>query len=188
MSITNVKTAEKYRPTHARTMIEKIVVNAGIGRASQQPGFEEKGLVQIMRDMEILSGQHPQVRRSKKSIAGFKMREGQIVGLRATLRHRKMVDFLERLIRIVLPRVHDFRGINLGSVDEGGTLNIGFREQFVFPEVNPEDSPLTFSLGINVVAKKKNKAAAIEMFRAMGMPLTAEVQVAPRKRKSRKSK
>jgi large subunit ribosomal protein L5 len=173
-----------------RAVVEKIVVNAGVGRASQQPGFEEKGLVQIMRDFELLAGQHPQVRRSKRSIAGFKMREGQIVGVRATLRHRKMVDFLERLIRIVLPRVHDFRGVNLGSVDAGGTLNVGFQEQFVFPEVNPENSPLTFSLGINIVPRRKNRAAAIEAYRALGLPLTTEPAAVKRaaRKKSRGKK
>ena len=172
-----------------RVAIEKIVVNAGVGRASQQPGFEEKGLVQIIRDVELLAGQHPQVRRSKKSIAGFKMREGQIVGLRATLRHRKMVDFLQRLVRIVLPRVHDFRGVDLGSVDAGGTLNIGFREQFVFPEVNAEESPLTFSLGVNVVPRRKDREAAIAAYRALGVPLTVEpVKKASKRKKTRGKK
>jgi large subunit ribosomal protein L5 len=85
-----------------------------------------------------------------------------------------MVDFLERLIRIVLPRVHDFRGVDLGSVDAGGALNIGFREQFVFPEVNPEESPVTFSLGINLVPRRKNKAEAVKAYRALGLPLTEE--------------
>lgn len=188
MSTAQVKQSETNRGAEARKIIEKIVVNAGVGRASQLPGFEEKGLVQIMRDLELLVGQHPQVRRSKKSIAGFKMREGQIVGIRATLRDKKMVDFFERLVRIVLPRVHDFRGVNLGSVDAGGTLNIGFREQFVFPEVNPEESPLTFSLGVNLVPRRKNRAAAIEAYRAMGVPLTTEVQSSKGKIKGKRER
>lgn len=188
MSTSDVKQSEKGRSAAARKMLEKIVVNAGVGRVGQQPGFEEKGLVQIMRDLELLAGQHPQVRKSKKSIAGFKMREGQIVGVRATLRGRKMVDFFERLVRMVLPRVHDFRGVDLGSVDTGGTLNIGFLEQFVFPEVNPEDSPLTFSLGVNLVPRRKNRATAIEAYRAMGVPLTVEAQVSKKKSRKKKSK
>lgn len=188
MSTAQVKQSEKNRDVESRKMLEKIVVNAGVGRAGQQPGFEEKGLVQVMRDLELLVGQHPQVRRSKKSIAGFKMREGQIVGVRATLRGAKMVDFFERLVRIVLPRVHDFRGVDLGAVDAGGALNIGFREQFVFPEVNPEDSPLTFSLGVNLVPRRKNREAAILAYRAMGVPLTAEALVASKKKRGKKSK
>lgn len=187
MSTAQVKQSEKDRGIEASKTIEKIVVNAGVGRAGQQPGFEEKGLAQIMRDLELLAGQHPQIRRSKKSIAGFKMREGQIVGVRVTLRGAKMVDFFERLVRIVLPRVHDFRGVDLGSVDAGGTLNIGFREQFVFPEVNPEESPLIFSLGVNIVPRRKDKEAALMAYRAMGVPLTVEAKVA-KKKAARKSK
>ena len=93
MPTPNSKTSEAASQAQARKVIEKIVVNAGVGRAAQHPTFEEIWLVQIMRDMELLVGQHPQVRRSKRSIAGFKMREGQIVGLRVTLRDRKMAGF-----------------------------------------------------------------------------------------------
>jgi large subunit ribosomal protein L5 len=154
-----------------RDFLEKIVVNAGIGRLSQQQSFEEKILPQISRDTALLCGQKPQVRRARKSIAGFKTRQGQIVGLRATLRGRKMVDFFERLIKIVLPRVRDFRGLASKLVDAGGALNIGFKEQFVFPEIEPEESPFTFSLGINIVPRKKNREAAIEAYRRLGVPL-----------------
>ena len=151
--------------------LEKIVVNVGIGRLSQQPNFEEKILPQVSRDMALLSGQKPQVRRARKSIAGFKLRQGQIVGLRATLRGRKMVDFFERLIKIVLPRVRDFRGLDSKAVDAGGAFNISFKEQFVFPEIEPEESLFIFSLGLNIVPQKKNREAAIETYRRLGVPL-----------------
>ncbi len=151
--------------------LEKIVVNAGVGRASGQPGFEEKALPQIQRDLSLVAGQLPQVRKARKSIAGFKMRQGQVVGVRVTLRGKRMVDFFERLTRIVLPRVRDFSGINADSIDAGGALHIGFREQFVFPEINPEESPFSFSLGINIVPKKKRREAAIEIYRKFGVPL-----------------
>ncbi|MEK7195406.1 MAG: 50S ribosomal protein L5 [Patescibacteria group bacterium] len=151
--------------------LEKIVINAGIGRLSATPNFEEKTLPQISRDMAILSGQKPQTRRARKSIAGFKVREGQIVGLKVTLRKRKMVDFFERLIKIVLPRVRDFHGIKLDSVDMGGILSIGIREQFVFPETTPEESPVSFSLGINMVPRTKNRQKALEVLRGLGVPL-----------------
>jgi len=151
--------------------LEKIVINAGVGRLSAQPNFEDKALLQISRDLADLSGQKPQLRRAKKSVAGFKIREGQIVGLRVTLRRRRMVDFFSRLIKIVLPRVRDFRGLDLKNVDAAGVLNIGLREQFVFHEINPEQSPLSFSLGINIVPRKKNREKAIELFRELGVPL-----------------
>jgi large subunit ribosomal protein L5 len=154
-----------------RSVIEKIVVNAGIGRLSQQGGFEEKLLPQVMRDLAAITGQRPEVRRARRSIAGFKIREGQVVGLRVTLRGRRMVDFFERLTTIVLPRVRDFRGVDPASaVDAGGSLNIGFREQLAFPEVNPEEASLIFPLGVTVVPIKKRRAAALEAYPALGIP------------------
>lgn len=169
----NIKMAtatHKKEDNQIRQNIEKIIVNAGVGRLSQQANFEDKVLPQVTRDLAILSGQKPQVSRAKKSVAGFKMREGQIVGLRTTLRGRKMVDFLERLVRIVLPRVHDFQGLQTDSVDKGGVLNVGFREQAVFPEINLEESPVSFSLGVNIVPKNKNREKALETYGAMGFP------------------
>ncbi len=154
-----------------RDFLEKIVVNAGIGRLSQQPTFEEKILPHVIRNTAILSGQRPQIRRAHKSIAGFKIREGQIVGLRTTLRRRKMVDFFERLITMVLPRVRDFSGLDLHAIDAHGTLHIGFKEQFVFPEVDAEESPFVFSFGVNIVPRRRGREAAIEAYRRFGTPL-----------------
>lgn len=178
----------KERTRDIRNTIEKIVINAGVGRASQQPGFEEKGLKEIERDLAAIAGQEPQIRPAKKSIAGFKIRQGQIVGLKVTLRDQKMVDFFERLITIVMPRVHDFRGINLSAIDAGGTLNIGFREQFVFPEINPEESPLSFSLGVNVVPREKGREAAVEAYRKLGMPLKVSDEAGDAPKKGRRKK
>lgn len=156
----------------AKVFLEKIVLNAGVGRASTtQPNFEEKVLTQITKDLSAIAGQKPQVRRAKKSIAGFKMREGQIVGLRTTLRGRKMIDFFERMNSIVFPRVRDFNGLNVTNIDDHGILNIGFKEQYVFPEINPEESTFTFPLGVNVVPKAKNKTTALEEFRRLGVPM-----------------
>src|SRR5579863_1277040 len=91
-----------------RRFFEKIVVDVGVGRLSQTPNFEEKALVQVMKDLAAMTGQKAEIRKAKKSIAGFKIRENQIVGLKITLRREKMVDFFDRLITIVLPRVRDF--------------------------------------------------------------------------------
>lgn len=153
-----------------RAVLDKVIVNAGIGRASQSPNFEEKVLPQLIKDISAIAGQKPQIRRARKSIAGFKIREGQVVGLKITLRHKKMVDFLTRLLTIVLPRVRDFSGVSLDSVDKGGVLNVGFRDQFVFPEINPEESSFIFSLGVNLVPRRHNRAASIESYRGMGIP------------------
>ena len=157
-----------------RALLEKAVVDAGVGRLSQQPNFEEKILPQVMRDIAAITGQQPQIRRAKESIAGFKIREGQIVGLRVTLRGAKMVDFFERLITIVLPRVRDFNGLERSAIDQGGTLNVGVRDQLVFPEISPEKSPVTFSLGASMVPKKKDHEKSLAAFLELGVPLKKE--------------
>jgi len=151
--------------------LEKIVIDVGVGRLSAQPNFQEKMLPNILRDLSAMSGQKAQIRLSKKSIAGFKMREGQVVGLKTTLRRKKMVDFFDRLIRIVLPRVRDFGGISPESIDEHGVLNIGIRDHLVFPEINPEQSPTSFSLGVTLVPWARARDAATLKFRNFGVPL-----------------
>ena len=169
-----------------RAFLEKIVVDAGVGRLGQQPSFEEKVLPQINRDIAAITGQKPQVRRAKKSIAGFKLREGQIVGLRVTLRKAKMVDFFERLITIVLPRVRDFSGLDAETVDKGGVLSLGIREHMVFPEIFPEQSPVSFSLGISIVPKIKNRERSLEEFKRLGVPLKKNQKLkSPSSRKKR---
>ncbi|KKR88867.1 MAG: 50S ribosomal protein L5 [Candidatus Wolfebacteria bacterium GW2011_GWA2_42_10] len=150
--------------------LEKIVVNIGIGRLSQQPNFEEKLLPEIIKDLTSITGQKPAPTPAKKSIAGFKIRKGQIVGLKITLRRRRMRDFLEKLINIVFPRVKDFRGIDLKSVDEKGNLTVGFKEHVVFPEINIETSKVDFGLEINIVSNAGTKEEAIELYKLLGIP------------------
>jgi large subunit ribosomal protein L5 len=157
-----------------RSFLEKIVIDAGVGRLSQTANFEEKALVQVRRDLAAMTGQASQIRRATKSIAGFKIREGQIVGLRVTLRKEKMVDFFERLVTIVLPRVRDFNGLERSNVDQGGTLNLGIREHLVFPEVSPEESPVIFSIGVSVVPRMKNHDVSLAEFLKLGVPLKKE--------------
>jgi large subunit ribosomal protein L5 len=157
-----------------RAFIEKVVIDAGVGRLGQQPNFEEKILPQVMRDIASVAGQAPQVRRAKESISGFKLREGQIVGLRVTLRREKAVDFFERLITIVLPRVRDFNGLEHSAIDQGGTLNVGVRDHLVFPEISPEKSPISFSIGASIVPKVRNRVKSVEAFKKFGVPMKKE--------------
>lgn len=166
-----------------RAFIEKVVIDAGVGRLGQQPNFEEKILPQVLRDIAAVTGQQPQLRRAKESIAGFKLREGQIVGLRVTLRQEKAVDFFERLITIVLPRVRDFSGLEHSAIDQGGTLNVGVRDHLVFPEISPESSPITFSIGVSIVPKVRNRAKSIEKFAAFGVPMKKGEEVTKKKRR-----
>jgi len=120
--------------------------------------------------MALITGQKPSRTIARKSIAGFKLREGQIVGLKVTLRHARMHDFLNRLIGIVLPRVRDFGGIDPKNIDANGNLSLGLRDVSVFPEVNPETSKVDFGLEVSIVSTTKNRNDAIEFYRSLGIP------------------
>ena len=153
------------------SQIEKVVVNTGLGRFSSNPNFE-KTLPEIINEMATLTGQKPSPRPSTQSISGFKVRAGAIIGLKTTLRKKRMADFLTRVIKIVLPRIRDFRGLNLKNVDQKGNLNIGIKEHSVFPEINLEQSKANFGLQITVVPKNiKNREGAIKLYRDLGIPL-----------------
>lgn len=171
---------------NSKNLLSKVVVNVGVGKASGQPNFD-KILPQVIRDISAITGQKPKECRAKKSIAGFKLREGQVVGVVTTLRGQKMVDFFERLIRIVLPRVHDFKGLSKSNVDERGALHVGFREQAVFPELNPEESTYNFSFGVNIVPKVGKKDEMMKAYEEMGVPFM-KVEEKPVKGKGRKKK
>lgn len=153
------------------TQFEKAVVNVGVGRLSSQPNFEDKVLPEIQKELSTITGQKASPRAATKSIAGFKLRAGTVVGLKVTLRGERMISFLNRLARITLPRVRDFRGIDLKSVDKNGNLTIGLKEQVVFPEIVPETSRVNFGIEVTIVPKvARSRDHAIEMYRAIGIP------------------
>lgn len=156
--------------------LAKLVVNVGVGRARNLAQFEEKVLPAIMEELAVITGQRPSPRAAKKAVASFKTREGDIVGLQVTLRGARMREFLTKLIRIVLPRVKDFRGLDARAVDAHGNLNIGFREQYVFPEINPEKSKVSFGLQATIVPRSKDRARAIAFYESIGVPLKGLVQ------------
>lgn len=152
--------------------LEKIVVNTGIGRlATNSINFEEKVLPGIIEEFKAIAGQRPSIRRVRQSIAGFKIREGMVVGLTATLRGKRMKNFVVRLNSIVLPRVRDFRGISLKNIDQNGNLTIGIREHTTFPEIAPEQSKSDFGLEVTLVPKICGREKAIELYRLLGVPL-----------------
>ncbi|MBI5306521.1 50S ribosomal protein L5 [Candidatus Wolfebacteria bacterium] len=160
-----------YKNNLAVPAIKKIVINAGLGKMSQQANFNEKILPEIVKDLSVIAGQKPATTTAKKSIAGFKIRTGQVVGLKIILRRRKMNDFLERLINIVLPRVKDFKGIDLHGIDKNGNLSIGLKEHVVFPEINSDLLRFDFGLEISIVSNTKNREEAMELYRLLGIPL-----------------
>src|SRR3989344_7909242 len=136
--------------------LEKIVIATGVGRLRQRPQFEENLLPEIVKELGLIAGQKPEIRKAKKSVAGFKVREGDIIGLKVTLRGQKMRDFLSRLIGFVLPRIRDFRGIDTQSIDAQGNLTIPIREHIVFPEINADEVKIDFGLEVTLVSDTKS--------------------------------
>lgn len=162
-----------YKNELAVPKIEKVVVNTGIGKIlnNTDPSQREKVVQEIASDLAQITGQKPIVTKSKKSISAFKIRQGSIVGLKVTLRRQRMYDFLERLINIVIPRMRDFQGIPLKSIDKNGNLTIGIKEHIIFPEIQPEKTKRIFGLEITIVTNAKNKEEAIELFSLLNFPL-----------------
>lgn len=155
----------------AGRFLEKIVINTGLGRMRSQQNFEDKILPEIAKEIAIITGQKPANRVAKKSIAGFGTREGEIIGLQVTLRRSRMDDFLKKIVLIVFPRVKDFRGLEISNVDSNGNLNVGFRDQYVFPEINIEKSRIPFGIQVTCVPKVRDRSKAIDFYRSIGVPL-----------------
>ncbi len=149
--------------------LEKVVVNMGVGEAVQN----SRALDGAMGDLGRITGQKPQLRRARKSVAGFKIREGMPVGARVTLRGERMWEFLDRLISIALPRVRDFRGISPRSFDGRGNFALGLREQTIFPEVSYDSIDATRGLDVAVVTTAETDEEARELLRMLGMPFRA---------------
>ncbi|MDQ4001866.1 MAG: 50S ribosomal protein L5 [Actinomycetota bacterium] len=146
--------------------LEKIIVNMGVGEAAQ----DSRRLDSAMEDLARITGQKPQLRRARKSVAGFKIREGMPVGARATLRGERMWEFLDRLVSIALPRVRDFRGINPNAFDGRGNFALGLREQTIFPEVSYDSIDSMRGLDVAVVTTAETDEEAQELLRMLGMP------------------
>lgn len=155
----------------AKRDLEKVVVNSGIGRIAQQANFNEK-LPVMEKEFALIVGQKPAERPARQSIAGFKMRAGNIVGIMATLRGRRMADFLMRTINVVIPRMRDFRGIALQNVDQEGNLTIGIKEHIVFPEMNGEALKVNFGIQMTLVPQMRGREKALELYKALGVPFS----------------
>lgn len=158
-----------YKNVMAIPKIEKVVVNVGYGRKAVAK--ETKAIEKIEQDLAKITGQKTAVRKAKQSISGFKVRQGLEIGMMATLRGRRMYDFIDRLISIALPRSRDFHGLDSNAFDQHGNLNIGIKEQTIFPEVTYESLKDIFSLQITVATTAKTKEEGTELLRLMGFPI-----------------
>ena len=150
--------------------LEKIVVNMGVGAAAG----DSKQLDAAMNDMRIITGQQPCITRAKKSIAGFKIREGMAIGCKVTLRGDRMWEFLDRLLAVALPRVRDFRGINPNSFDGRGNYSLGITEQLIFPEIEYDKIDRTRGMDITFVTTAADNEAAFALLSALGFPFKSK--------------
>mgnify|MGYP002746295354 CR=1 FL=1 len=146
--------------------LDKIVVNMGIGEAASNPKLIDAAIVELAQ----ITGQQPVARAARKSEAGFKLREGQKIGAKVTLRKEKMYEFLDRLISITLPRVRDFEGVSPKGFDGRGNYTLGLREQIVFPEIEIDKVDKIFGLGITIVSTAENDEQGRALLKAFGMP------------------
>ena len=146
--------------------LDKIVVNMGVGDASHN----SKMLEAAMKDLEIITGQKPVATKAKKAIAGFKIREGQAIGCKVTLRGENMYNFLDKLISITLPRVRDFRGLSNKSFDGRGNYTLGLTEQLIFSEINYDDVVKVRGMDIIFVTTAKTNEEAHDLLKGFGMP------------------
>ena len=146
--------------------LEKIVVNMGVGDGAHDTKFIEAAV----KDLEAITGQKPVVTKARKSIAGFKLREGQPIGCKVTLRGENMYNFMDKLIKLALPRVRDFRGISKTAFDGRGNYTLGIKEQLIFPEINYDEVVKVTGMDIVFVTTAKTNEEALHLLNAFGLP------------------
>lgn len=157
-----------YENINAVPKIVKAVAHVGFGKISNEPKIKEI----IEANLKRITGQKPVLTAAKKSISNFKVRAGQIVGAKVTLRGARMYDFLTKLIHITLPRVRDFRGLPAKSLDKQGNLTIGFKEHIAFPEIRSDEVERLHGLEITIVSNAKNRETAEQLFKLSGFPFS----------------
>lgn len=155
-----------YKSNFAAPRLEKVVINVGAGQSLKDAKF----LDVLEKNVTLITGQKPLKTLAKKSISNFKIRQGMVVGMKVTLRHKRMYDFIDKLVNITLPRIRDFRGLSPTSVDKQGNLSIGFKDQIPFSEVPAEGTEKLHGIEVTVVTKSGNKEQAMELYRLMGFP------------------
>jgi len=155
-----------YNNTMQMPKLEKIVLSIGLGEATQDP----KALEAAEKDLATVSGQRPVTTRAKKSIASFKLRAGMPIGMMVTLRGKRMYDFFDKLVNVVLPRFRDFRGVSRDSFDGQGNYSLGIKEQIVFPEIDYDEVVKIRGLEVSIVTTAKNDDEARDLLELMGMP------------------
>jgi len=156
-----------YKNNLAAPKILKVTLNSGIGKYRQ----DQKAIEDVERDITTIAGQKAVYTKAKKAISSFKTREGQVIGVKVTLRGQRMYAFLDRFISLALPRTKDFRGLAPKAVDSCGNLNVGIKEQIVFPEISHENIKTIFGLEVCVTTSAKTMAEGLALFKLLGFPI-----------------
>jgi len=164
--VPQLKTRFGYSNVMQLPKLEKIILSIGLGEATQNP----KALEAAERDLAAISGQHPVITRAKKSVASFKLRAGMPIGMMLTLRGKRMYNFFDKLVNVILPRFRDFRGVSRDSFDGRGNYNLGIKEQIVFPEIDYDKVDKARGLQITIITTAKSDEEARSLLEFMGMP------------------
>ena len=159
-----------YKNAMQAPMLQKIVINMGVGAGAQDIKFVE----QAMADMANIAGQKPVITRAKKSIANFKIRKGLPIGCKVTLRGNRMYEFLDRFLNVALPRIRDFRGVSPDSFDQAGNYSIGIKEQSIFPEIDVDKVQRIQGMDVIMNIKAKSREESYELLKLFGMPFTTK--------------
>ena len=160
-----LKDRRKYTNLHQVPKLEKIVVNMGVSASLEKGAVDDAA-----KDLSLITGRKPVISKSRKSIANFKLREGQPIGCRVTLRRDVMYEFFDRLVAAALPRIRDFRGLSTRSFDGRGNYSLGVADQTVFPEIELDKIKRQQGMDITIVTSARNDADAMELLKLMGMP------------------
>ncbi len=164
---------EKFNYANAMEIprIEKITLNMGVGEGSQ----DKKKVANAVAEMELIAGQKAVITKAKKSIAGFKLREGMPIGCKVTLRRERMYEFLDRLVTVAMPRIRDFRGLNPKSFDGRGNFAMGLKEQIIFPEISYDSVEVVRGMDVIVTTSAKTDEEARELLKLFGFPFPQDV-------------
>ena len=149
--------------------IDKVTVNMGVGEATENKKFLEEA----SRDLSVITGQKPKINAARRSVSGFRLREGTPIGCMVTLRGNRMFEFLDRLISIVIPRIRDFRGLSPRSFDGRGNFSMGLSEQIVFPEIDLDSVEHTQGMNVTITIKNATDEMSFELLKGLGMPFRA---------------
>lgn len=159
-----------YKNNLAVPYLDKVVINIGTGQGLKDAKFNEV----VENTLQRITGQKPVKTNAKKSISNFKIRKGLVVGMMVTLRGNRMYDFVDKLINITLPRVRDFRGLEIKAVDDQGNLNIGLKEHVAFPEIKADEVEKIHGLQVAIITTAKNKKEGLELLKLLGFPFRKE--------------